>query len=554
MRKIISILVAVGLVMGSLVAAAPASAQPLTDWTLLAVTITPGCEGVRAIYSFNFTPTADLHSGTHSITIKFPEGTGYPVMWLDGMITVEEFGGPVVPVFGSEVVRDGDEITFLLPLDIVGPDNMIRVMFVNWGPGLGIVNPPAGDYFYYLKTSRAPNSTYVQSGYDNPTMIYYPEEIYGTLPVYKWFMDFRAAYPGIAFDYVPPFKASGQNSTDQEFNTWYDATNEWWVTNFTAVFGAAQTGCDSCTFNLRAQLNSAPTGGEAYLYYPGGEKGLFMGTFAQRRQNLALGLTVGPEYGTDWESFLLGLHFNAVGTYEICFQALWTGAESCAECQNVERCITFDVKQDKDAIRIKLEPKWNLISLPIVPFDASIDSVLAPFSRKFTWKSVWHYDRCADDWFVFGNGQSSLTTIQDGKSYWVRMMTEYEFVTFFTPIVGAGTAASLWAGASYGPTGWYLWIFGTEAPRPPAAPSSYPQCPGWNMLGFRSVVDRDVHTGGPVPLPYLDGHLWATHIQAVYGFDALAQDWISLAQTDTMVVGQGYWVNWAVARTVNPPM
>ena len=67
---------------------------------------------------------------------------------------------------------------------------------------------------------------------------------------------------------------------------------------------------------------------------------------------------------------------------------------------------------------------WNLISLPITPFDTSIESVLTPLAFPYDLVSIWYYDRCNDEWLVYGNGDTTfktLTTMEDGKAYWVRM-------------------------------------------------------------------------------------------------------------------------------------
>lgn len=175
---------------------------------------------------------------------------------------------------------------------------------------------------------------------------------------------------------------------------------------------------------------------------------------------------------------------------------------------------------------------WNLISLPIMPFDTSIESVLAPMNRSDQLKSVWYFDECEDPaadqgkWHVYDaiNGIGDLDTIEAGKAYWFLML-------------GPGDAA-------YDATAFpvSLWIFGTEGSMPPDSPLSYYVCEGWNMVGFRSVQQMD-------PEDYL-GAFSPSEYGAIYGWDSYLQDWI--ANPDKLVPGRGYWMPFSVAGTISP--
>lgn len=73
---------------------------------------------------------------------------------------------------------------------------------------------------------------------------------------------------------------------------------------------------------------------------------------------------------------------------------------------------------------VSLTAGWNLISLPIVPFDTSIESVLASLAFPYDLISVWYYDCCEGEWLVYDNGDTgfkTLTIMEDGKAYWVHM-------------------------------------------------------------------------------------------------------------------------------------
>jgi len=176
---------------------------------------------------------------------------------------------------------------------------------------------------------------------------------------------------------------------------------------------------------------------------------------------------------------------------------------------------------------VSLMGGWNLISLPIAPFDTSIESVLAPLAYPYDLVSVWHYDRCKDEWLVYGEGHTSLRTIEDGKAYWVRM--RYPEEQHPDPAV-SGTYP------------YTLWVFGTTSPMPPGLPSAYDVCVGWNMVGFRSVAEMAPHE-------YLSS-FGSSDYGAIYGWDSYRQHWIT--RPDRLVPGRGYWIPFSVAGKVHP--
>ena len=244
MKKIISILVALGLVLSLSVMATPVSA----DVTEATVAVVQPCAGATATYTITFNITADLHSGTHSITIAFPAGTTVPATFADGDITVEG-----VDVFGSEVTVVGTTVTFLVPEDIIAVSaNPIVVVFTL---DAGIKNPTTeGTYNLYVNTSRAPDETPVKSAdYD----------ISPAISVYEFVVNFGGTYAGIAEGFVPPFKACGQVGYGY-YNTTTGAN--FTVSNLTlqtkGIPGCA-TPCENATVTFH--LKAAPAGATVTL-------------------------------------------------------------------------------------------------------------------------------------------------------------------------------------------------------------------------------------------------------------------------------------------------
>jgi hypothetical protein len=233
------------------------------------------------------------------------------------------------------------------------------------------------------------------------------------------------------------------------------------------------------------------------------------------------------------------IHFDTVGDYTLKVTAVCPAAAAgicvpgTTSTTVAERVFTFKVYQWKDVGKIILKEKWNLVSLPLVPFDTSIAGLLGslPAGAKDgngvnDLVSIWNYSGGA-----WSNYPGTLTTMVDGKSYWVRMTYPFT-VSNYT---------------------WY--VFGTARNMPPLAPSAYSVVPGWNMFGFTSLADKAIGGLGPPP-----GYLWnfGTTIQPlVYGWNNtgswLDSGWqIRLFTGDILSPGQGYWGAFQAAGTIIP--
>jgi hypothetical protein len=413
----------------------------------------------------------------------------------DGDIIFDGLG-----VFASEVTVTGNVVCFLVPKHFTGPGPLL-VQFIL---GAGIKNPcVADDYTLFVWTDRAPDATPVES------------ETYTIVPLvseYVWLLDFSPTYEGIAPEFVPPFKACGQEG--------YGVLNGTrWDTAFNLTLMADPIGCTiPCTqAEIYMKLMAAPAGSTITLNIDGTWFTLTEADLGDKFViDAALNLTVALE--EVWESLL---HFDTKGDYQICFYAECpevTGCDPEAEEIIAERCVDFAVYQWKDAAKITLREKWNLISLPLVPLvDPPVEETLAsiPAADRANILSIWNYDRCTDTWATWGNGQSSLTELVDGDAYWVRV--DY-------PITDPACGNITW------------WVWGTEKPMPPASPAEYPVCDGWNMVGY-------LGTASSLPSAYLWN--WSGNMPVIYGWTQgcwTAQGWDLISGADTLDPGQGYWM------------
>lgn len=79
--------------------------------------------------------------------------------------------------------------------------------------------------------------------------------------------------------------------------------------------------------------------------------------------------------------------------------------------------------QQSTTSEIALFEGWNLIGLPLVPEDPSIEVVLSEILDHV--ESVWAFDGEIDTWSSYSPGApSDLTEMVDGKGYWIKMKAD----------------------------------------------------------------------------------------------------------------------------------
>jgi hypothetical protein len=201
-----------------------------------------------------------------------------------------------------------------------------------------------------------------------------------------------------------------------------------------------------------------------------------------------------------------------------------------------------------DAWKVPLDDKWNLVSLPLFPFNTDIAAVLGAMDDISQFVSVWYFGQCEDPapdvgvWhtstYSGGAFVGDVTEIQTGKAYWIRNLHAGE--TGYT-------------GLNVG-----FWVFGTHAimPDPTGVDMGYfDVCEGWNMVGFKPPWLAGV------PLPESDNapgapphYLWnfntgvmdTVHYGMIYEWDPTIVPyggWVTYTPgTATLNPGLGYWI------------
>jgi hypothetical protein len=170
---------------------------------------------------------------------------------------------------------------------------------------------------------------------------------------------------------------------------------------------------------------------------------------------------------------------------------------------------------------VNLTAGWNLVSLPLVPANSNIQNVLGSAVNNII--SVWTFSgggATGGSQQVWSPGApTSLTTMVDGKGYWIN----------------ANSAG-------------YFTFYGTVGSTPPNAPPTYSEPAGWNLVGFKSRLAENVSS-------YLGTGTGAngasTYSLPITGF--ASGSYTSLGTNDTMTPGLGYWVYYNTAGVIAPP-
>ncbi|HDH41345.1 MAG TPA: hypothetical protein ENG12_02925 [Candidatus Altiarchaeales archaeon] len=164
---------------------------------------------------------------------------------------------------------------------------------------------------------------------------------------------------------------------------------------------------------------------------------------------------------------------------------------------------------------IAITTGWNLISVPTVPVDTSIDAVLGDAKDKID--AVWTYDAVDDKWYVYHPNNpetSNLDTMTAGYGYWIS-------ATGDANIEGYGS------------------LF-TEGQTPPQRQL----VGGWNLIGYyqKDGVDsiRVNYALSTLADDYCDPtKKWWT---SLVGYDNTGKSFTTKSWSDNMNPGEAFWI------------
>ena len=534
MRKILSILMALGVILGLTLAAAPVAAQPCVcpatmDSTDVATA--PFCAGSASNYVIGGVDTfllpITLIEGTDWLSVDFPAGTDLSSVVFGG-VSID--GSPLTAA--SQLVVSGEHLEALIPIAL-GFGTMLadtgHTMTVN-----GVINTAtAGTYCLYVDymESCAPGGCAPVQFACGPLVISPAVKDVGC------HFDFSPAYAGIAEDYIPAFLAGAA------------------VTPFNFILRDENGGCsDPCTTPSAYwfEVTKCPLGETITFAFTGAVGSPWTLTNAD--------VVAGTKFALPWTVWppadvitACTIGFSSPGDYELQFfvQCPAGGCPGCGGPEVVTHCIlAATAYQYMDSFKVPLEDKWNLVSLPLFPFDTSIEHVLSSMDDITQLVSVWYFGQCEDAapdvgvWHTEAYDAATDTfagdvdDIQTGKAYWIRTLHSGE------------------TGYAAGVNG--FWVFGTHAimPDPTGVDMGYfDVCEGWNMVGFKApwpggvVGPQADWLVGPPITGYLynfnTGVMDTVHYGMIYEWAPLPVPGAWVTQTPgtaTLNPGLGYWI------------
>ncbi|MGD0177219.1 MAG: hypothetical protein ABSC50_10385 [Candidatus Bathyarchaeia archaeon] len=182
---------------------------------------------------------------------------------------------------------------------------------------------------------------------------------------------------------------------------------------------------------------------------------------------------------------------------------------------NNNRVEKFGLPVGATSVSISLVTGWNLVSLPLVPLNTGITSVLNDLITANNLTIVWSYQ--GGGWKSFTPPSTgTLTTMQDGFGYWI-------YVTRPSTLIILG----------------YV-IF------PGSVPAAYHLVAGWNLLGFKpqpDIVNETVST-------YLAGITGEYTMALVYNNPN--HSWVVNGYLQ-IAPGEAMWINMTGPVTFSPP-
>ena len=234
---------------------------------------------------------------------------------------------------------------------------------------------------------------------------------------------------------------------------------------------------------------------------------------------------------TDDQTFLVSLENVSVGDHTFKVQAMDQAGNELDDVLEID----FEVS-DREPFERRLNPGWNLVSLPGEPADSSIASV---FGSGVEVRTVYTYDPVVPGgWMVAvretldSDWQGDLMEINGQRGYWVLSDAIQDWEVSIPRLAGgaAGTGT-------------------------PIQPPSIPLYAGWNLIPVTDITgdeDRTVINAKA----YLESLNDGIEAARVLGFNTIMNEWSTINTegdaTDNLMIGSGYWVFVREATTLVP--
>lgn len=171
-----------------------------------------------------------------------------------------------------------------------------------------------------------------------------------------------------------------------------------------------------------------------------------------------------------------------------------------------------------DKFDILLEPGWNLISLPLIQMNTSLEAVLDSISGDYDNVQIYNADDVGVPWKLHHISKP------------LNMVDLYDL----NHTMGVWIYITNPAGAKF--------VVNGLLPNTSIGITLYP---GWNLVGYPSQNDYQRNIG-------LNNTFFGTDVDAIWTYNASAGQWMEMGASDRFERGKGYWIfslaeiNWQV--------
>ena len=228
---------------------------------------------------------------------------------------------------------------------------------------------------------------------------------------------------------------------------------------------------------------------------------------------------------TDNETFLVALDDVSIGDHELKIQATDVAGNELKDVLEIE----FEV-EERDPFTRRLNPGWNLVSLPGSPADSAIASV---FGSDIEVRTVYTYNPVTPGgWQVAVREtlddawQGDLTDITAKSGYWVLSDAIQDLEVSIPRLAGGAVGAST-----------------------PVQPPVIPMYAGWNLIPVVDVTGDALDTKKSInATTYLNSLDDGLDLARVLGFNTITNEWFTVIDpsdasvTDNLQIGSAYWV------------
>ena len=228
---------------------------------------------------------------------------------------------------------------------------------------------------------------------------------------------------------------------------------------------------------------------------------------------------------TDSETFLVALDDVSIGDHELKIQATDVAGNELKDVLEIE----FEV-EERDPFTRRLNPGWNLVSLPGSPADSAIASV---FGSDIEVRTVYTYNPVTPGgWQVAVREtlddawQGDLTDITAKSGYWVLSDAIQDLEVSIPRLAGGAVGAST-----------------------PVQPPVIPMYAGWNLIPVVDVTGDALDTKKSInATTYLNSLDDGLDLARVLGFNTITNEWFTVIDpsdasvTDNLQIGSAYWV------------